>query len=130
MRRLLKALREQLRLSAWIADDPNPEPYLTPEQWAKVREHYGSKSLKSLHTRVDFLSGDRFAYKSVTQGYLVIFTRGEDGLWWASDEDTTKRGPALDEHIRHEMTGDDYVYARGDVLDALLDFVYGRQPLH
>lgn len=53
-----------------------------------------------------FREGDTFSYTSITQGYEVVWTRGADGLWHASDEAATHRGPATDSDVRESM-GDD-----------------------
>ena len=65
-----------------------------------------------------FQVGDRYLYRSATQGYLVLWVRGEDGLWTASDEEKTGRGQARDEDI--DLDGGDWILARGDVLGELL----------
>lgn len=56
-----------------------------------------------------YSDGDTFSYVSVTQGYTVTWTR-RDGLWHASDEAETQRGPATDDDVTANL-GDDADYA-------------------
>lgn len=67
---------------------------------------------------VHFEPGDRYLYRSATQGYLVLWVRGDDGLWTASDEEQTARGRAADVEI--DLGAGDWILARGDVLGELL----------
>lgn len=67
-----------------------------------------------------FEPGDTFTYTSVTQGYLVVWTRGDDGTWHANDEAVTERGSESDQGIREAMDmGDDWIYTPAGGPDAV-----------